>query len=82
MRYATNSDTEPKLSALLDSAQREPVFIERDDQEVAVILSVRDYNRISGKATRDFLAFCDTIAEDAAAKGLTEKKLEELLSNA
>jgi len=30
MRYTT--DTEPKLVALLDAAQREPVFIERDQQ--------------------------------------------------
>jgi hypothetical protein len=32
MRYTAASDTEPKLSALLDAAQREPVFIERDQQ--------------------------------------------------
>jgi prevent-host-death family protein len=79
MRY-TASDTDPKLTTLLDAAQREHVFIERDRQEVAVLVSARDYDRLSGKATRDFLEFCDKMAAEAAAKGLTEEKLEVLLN--
>ena len=82
MRYTAALDSEPKLAALVDAAQNEPVFIERDQQEVAVILSAREYDRLSGKATRRFLDFCDTVADSAAAKGLTEAKLEELLNNA
>jgi len=82
MRYTAASDTEPKLSALLDAAQREPVFIERDQQEVAVLVSARQYDRLSGKAAREFNAFCDAVAERAAARGLTEEKLEEILKDA
>jgi antitoxin Phd len=82
MRYTAAGDTEPKLAALLDAAQGEPVFIERGQQEVAVLLSVREYDRLSGKAAREFLDFCDTVADNAAAKGLTEAKLEELLKDA
>ncbi len=79
MRY-TASDTDPKLTTLLDAAQREPVFIERDSREVAVLVSARDYDRLTGKPTRVFLEFCDKMAAEAAANGLTEKKLEELLN--
>jgi prevent-host-death family protein len=79
MRY-TASDTDPKLTTLLDAAQREPVFIERDQKEVAVILSARDYDRLSGKSTREFLEFCDKMAAEAAANGLTEEILEEILN--
>jgi prevent-host-death family protein len=79
MRYATSSATEPKLSALLDSAQSEPVFIARNDEEVAVLLSVSQYDRLRGKAAREFNDFCDAVAARAAARGLTEEKLEELL---
>ena len=75
MRY-TASDTDPKLTTLLDVAQREPVFIERDQQEVAVLVSARDYDRLSGKATRAFNDFCDAVA----ARGLTEEKFEQLLN--
>ena len=35
----TASDADRKLTTLLDAARREPVFIERDQQQVAVILS-------------------------------------------
>ena len=79
MRY-TASDTDPNLTTLLDAAQRQPVFIERDHKEVAVVVSARDYDRLSGKATRDLLDFCDKMAGEAAANGLTEKKLEKLLN--
>ena len=78
MRYTTN--TEAKLETLVDAAQREPVIIERDRQEVAVLVSARDYDRLSGKTTREFLEFCDKMAAEAAANGLTEEKLEELLN--
>jgi PHD/YefM family antitoxin component YafN of YafNO toxin-antitoxin module len=74
MLYTTGRDTEPKLVALLEAAQDEPVFIERGQQQVAVLLSAREYDRLRGTATREFLDFCDTIADKAAAKGLTEAK--------
>jgi prevent-host-death family protein len=79
MRY-TASDTDPNLTTLLDAAQREPIFIERDRQEVAVLVSARDYDRLSGKAASAFKDFCDAVADRAAARGLTEQKLEELLN--
>lgn len=82
MRYTTDPDAEPKLATLLDAAQSEPVIIERDQQEVAVLLSAREYDRLSGKAAREFNEFCDSIADRAAARGLTEEKLEELLKHA
>lgn len=82
MRYNAASDTDPKLATLLDAAQAEPVFIERDQQEVAVLVSAREYDRLSGKATREFLDFCDKMADEAAANGLTEDKLQEILDHA
>jgi prevent-host-death family protein len=81
MRY-TASDTDPKLTTLLDAAQREPVFIDRDQQQVAVLVSARDYDRLSDKATRDFNAICDQMAKKAAANGLTEEILGEILKAA
>jgi prevent-host-death family protein len=82
MRYTAASDADPRLTALLDAAQTEPVFIERNKQEVAVLVSARDYDRLSGKAAREFNALCDQIAAEAAANGLTEEILEEILRDA
>jgi len=81
MRYTT-TDSEPKLVALLDSAQAEPVFIQHGDQEVAVLVSTREYDRLRSAANADFQEFCDEIADRAAARGLTEAKLNELLNRA
>ncbi len=82
MRYRTAIDGESKLVALVDAAQDEPVFIERGQQEIAVIVSAREYARLSSAANLDFQQFCDSVSDKAAAKGLTESKLDELLNNA
>jgi hypothetical protein len=80
MRYPAESDV--KLTTLLDAARQEPVFIERDDRSVAVMLSVEEYDRLRGIADDDFQAFCDSVSDRALAQGLTEAGLEELLNHA
>jgi hypothetical protein len=79
MRYTS---AEPDLIPLLDAAQREPVFIERDQKDIAVLVSARDYGRLVGAANQSFQDFCDSVSEKAAGQGLTESKLDELLNNA
>jgi prevent-host-death family protein len=82
MRYTAAIDSDPKLAALVDAAQDEPVFIERGQQEVAVLVSAREYDRLSSAANLDFQEFCDSVSDKAAARGLTESKFDELLNNA
>jgi prevent-host-death family protein len=82
MRYSTGTESEPKLGSLLEAAQKEPVFIERGQQEVAVLVSAREYARLSGAANQDFQEFCDSVSDKAAAQGMTESKLNEFLTNA
>jgi PHD/YefM family antitoxin component YafN of YafNO toxin-antitoxin module len=82
MRYKAAIDSEPNLVAFLDVAQDEPVFIERGQKEVAVIVSAREYARLNSAANLDFQEFCDSVSDKAAVQGLTESKLNELLNNA
>jgi prevent-host-death family protein len=82
MRYSTASKPEAELASLLDAAQDEPVFIQRGQKEVAVIVSAREYARLNSAANLDFQDFCDSVSDKAAAKDLTESKLNELLNNA
>jgi PHD/YefM family antitoxin component YafN of YafNO toxin-antitoxin module len=82
MRYKAVIDSEPKLVALVEAAQDEPVFIERGSQEVAVLVSAIEYNRLSSAANLDFQEFCDLVSDKAAAQDLTESKLDDLLNNA
>jgi hypothetical protein len=76
------AESEPKLEALLEAAQQEPVFIERGDQSIAVVLSAEDYDRLTGTANQEFQDFCDAVSDRAIAHGLTETKLNDLLDHA
>ena len=80
MKRVTATDTPTSLSAVLDWAQREPVVIRRQDQDVAVVLSIDDYARLRGHQVEAFLGVRNRIAADAAIRGLTDARLAELLS--
>jgi prevent-host-death family protein len=80
MRYVSASDAKQRLAALLDTVQREPVTIRRQNREVAVVISPTDYQRLRGANTEEFQRFCDRVSADAKRRGLTEEKLDKLLS--
>lgn len=46
MRSVSASDAKQNFAATLDAAQREPVVICRHQREVAVLLSMRDYEEM------------------------------------
>jgi prevent-host-death family protein len=79
MRYVSATDAKQRLAALLDAAQREPVMIRRQKRDVAVILSPQEYDRLRALNIDEFERFCDRVAEQAAARGLTEAKLAAIL---
>ncbi len=80
MRYVSASDAKQRLAALLDAVQREPVTIRRQNREVAVVISPADYQRLRGTNIDEFQRFCDRVSADARSRGLTEEKLDKLLS--
>jgi prevent-host-death family protein len=80
MRTVTATEAKQNLGALLDNAQSEPVLIRRQKRDIAVILSAREYERLRAINLAEFNRFCDVIGQRAAAVGLTEEKLAELLS--
>ena len=43
MRHVSASEAKQSLSAILDAAQREPVIIQKQQRDVAVLLSISDY---------------------------------------
>ena len=79
MRSISATDAKQRLAELLDAAQREPVVIRRQKRDAAVVLSPREYERLRGLNTAEFDRFCDRIGENAARRGLTGKKLAQLL---
>ena len=80
MRHVSATEAKQALSAVIDAAQREPVVIQRQKRDVAVVLSVQEYQRLAALNVEEFERLCDRIGEQVKARGLTEEKLAEILS--
>jgi|GEM_PF-4998005 hypothetical protein len=59
---------------------REPVIIQRHQQEVAEAMSACECQHLSGLAAAEFRRVADGGAASASARGLTPDKLDELLT--
>ncbi len=81
MRSVSATEAKQRLAALLDSAQREPVVIRRQNRDVAVIMSAEEYERIRDLNAAELQRFCDRVADQARARGLNEAALNDLLQD-
>ncbi|PYX08111.1 MAG: prevent-host-death family protein [Acidobacteria bacterium] len=81
MKSVSATDAKQRLAALLDSAQREPVVIRRQNRDIAVVMSAEEYERMRDLNTAEFQRFCDRVGAQAKAKGLTEARLKKLLKD-
>ena len=80
MKTVAATEAKNRFGAILDEAQREPIVIRRQDRDIAVVLSMAEYERLRSGNIRAFLDLRNEIAREAAAKGLTEERVAELLS--
>ena len=80
MQYISATEAKQSLSKLLESSQREPVVIQKQKRDVAVMLSMQEYQKLTALNLDDFEKFCDLIGRQAGEKGLTQEKLKEILS--
>ncbi len=81
MRTVTASEAKQGLAAVIEAAGREPVMIQRQRRDVAVVLSVHEYQRLTRLNVAEFQRFCDQVGQTAIAKGMTEAKLAALLAD-
>jgi prevent-host-death family protein len=80
MKSVPATEAKNRLGAILDEAQREPIVIRRQDRDIAVVLSMADYERLRTGNIQAFLDLRNEVAAQAAASGLTEKRLAKLLT--
>lgn len=75
------TDAKQAFATVLENAAREPVLIQKQKRDVAVVLSIADYERLTRMNARAFQRFCDQVGARAEQRGLTEEKLAELLND-
>jgi len=79
MRTISVTNARLRFAAILDAAQREPVIIHRNQRDVAVVLSMAQYERLRSINVAEFQVLCDRIAEAARKRGMTEEALADVL---
>ncbi len=77
----TTDEAKTHFDQLLDKAQREPVQVTRHDRVVGVMISAEDYEAMRAYYADRLRQTLRESAEGAAAPGLTEEKLAELLAD-
>ena len=80
MKSVAATEAKNRLGAILDEAQREPIVIRRQDRDIAVVLSMADYERLRTGNVQAFLELRNEVAAQAAKNGLTNKRLAKLLT--
>ena len=79
MKTITATEAKNRFGAVIDDAQREPIVIQRQERDVAVVISMKEYERIRRSNIDAFLEARNALAAEAKRNGLTEEKLREIL---
>lgn len=80
MKTVSANEAKQSLGRFIDTAQREPVIIEKHNRPTAVLLSIAEFDRLRGLNMAEFVSFCDRVGKRAEERGLTEERLSEILS--
>lgn len=81
MKTIAASEARQSFAAVIDAAAREPVVIRRQQRDVAVVLSMQEYERLTQLNKAEFQRFCDAVGQRAAQAGMTEAQLDALLAD-
>jgi prevent-host-death family protein len=82
MLSVTASEAKQGLAGVIEATKRGPVVIQRQKRDVAVVMSIEEYERLAHLNVAEFQRFCDQVGMRAEKAGLTEEKLTELLARA
>ena len=79
MKTIAASEARKSFASVIDDAAHEPVVIRRRQRNVAVVLSMHEYERLTEVDKRECQRLCNLVGQRAAAAGMNAKRLAELL---
>lgn len=79
MKIVSITEARRRLDTVLDAAQSGPVVIRRGGDDLGVVVSMTDYERLRAGDVKAFLDIRNEIAAQAAAGGLSVEVLARLL---
>ena len=80
MRSMTVKEARDSFDRMLETAKREGVILRDDTADVAMVLSPEEYARFRQWRAEGLEKARHELAAEAAANGLTEEKLAEILA--
>ena len=81
MREIAAREARNRFGQVIEASQRAPVTVTRHGRAVSVVMSVEEYDRLRGAAWDRLMRTMDEIGKEAAAAGMTEEILNELLAD-
>ncbi len=81
MKQIAAREAKNRFGVLLDAAQSSPVRVTKQGRAVGVLMSVQHYERLRGAAWERLSKTMNAMSAQASAGGLTQEKLEQLLSD-
>ncbi len=81
MRTITASEARHSFANVLKAAAHGPVTIQNHKQDMVVIMSMQEYERLVHLNRAEFQRFCDQVGAASEKAGMTEEKLARLLSS-
>ena len=82
MKTVSITEAKRAFGALIDAVQREPFVVRRRKRDVAVVLSMAEFDRLRGQHGKELQSLMRDVSRRAADRGLTEQELAKILARA
>ena len=77
METISTTEVTQTFPSVMSKVQKEPVIIRENDCEVAVIMSIEDYKRLTEANIQEFQLFRKNVAKKAQERGFKKEELKK-----